>query len=199
MYTEVKSSHGIALVPLETSLLSKRRIFIEGEINSKQAFGFIKQLMVLIAEDSQKEIDILINSPGGEINSGLLMYDILQSCVTPVRMFCLGRAYSMAAVLFASGMNGRYMLSNSELMLHEPLLGEKVAGSSSTIHSISESLLETKSKLNRILVKHTGNTAEEIEKATSFDHYFSAKDSIAFGLCDEIVGLDKVFAGGFGT
>lgn len=186
MYTQVKSSNGITLVPLETRMLSSRRIFIEGEINHETACAFARQVMLLTQEDSRKPIDVWINSPGGEVNAGLMMYDIIQTCATPLRLVCMGRAYSMAAVLFASGNHGRRMLPNSELMLHEPLLGNRVAGNSSSMKSISDSLLQTKARLNRILAKHTGKTEEEIDEATRFDHYFQADESVAFGLCDEI-------------
>lgn len=98
----------------------------------------------------------------------------------------------MAAVLFASGNNGRYLLPHAELMLHEPLLGNRVGGNSSSIKSISESLLETKHKMNRILAKHTGKSEEEVEKACSFDHYFSPEESVKFGLADAIVNFDKI-------
>lgn len=192
MNVQVKSSNGITLVPMETKLMASRKIFIEGEITTDVACDFVKKVMLLNSEDKVKPIDVLINSPGGEINAGMLMYDVIQSSVAPIRMFCLGRAYSMGAVLFASGNNGRYILPHGEVMIHEPLLGNRVGGNSSSIKSISDSLLETKNKMNHILAKHTGKTETEIEQATSFDHYFSPEESIEFGLCDEIVGFDKV-------
>ncbi|MBQ1389209.1 MAG: ATP-dependent Clp protease proteolytic subunit [Clostridia bacterium] len=192
MYTQVKSSNGITLIPIETRLLAERKIFIEGEIDQAKACDFIKTVLLLCKEDSKKPIDVLINSPGGEISSGLLMYDCIQSCETPIRMFCMGNAYSMGALLFASGNHGRYMLPNSELMLHEPLLGNRVGGNASSIRSISDSLMETRTKMNRILAKHTGKTEKEIENATSYDHYYSPKESIEFGLADEIVSFSKL-------
>lgn len=140
----VKSANGINQVSGDTKLLSQRKVFIEGEINSESACEFIKKIMILNSENSEEFIDVLVNSPGGEINSGMLMYDCIQDSKAPIRLFCIGRAYSMGAVLFASGNHGRYMLPHSELMLHEPLLGNRVAGNSSSIKSISESLLETK-------------------------------------------------------
>ena len=188
----VKSSNGITQVSADSKLLSQRKVFIEGEIDDQAACCFIKKIMLLTAENPNKEIDVLINSPGGEINSGLAMYDVIQSCKTPIRVFCIGRAYSMAAVLFASGRNGRYMLPHSELMLHEPLLGNHVRGNSSSIKSISDSLISTKIKLNQILAKHTGKSEEEVEKASSFDHYFDPEESIEFGLCDEVVDFSKI-------
>ena len=192
MYTQVRSSNGITLVPLETRLLSGRRIFIEGEINQETACSFAQQVMLLVDEDNRAPIDVWINSPGGEINAGLMMYDIIQSCSTPIRMICMGRAYSMAAVLFASGRHGRFMMANSELMLHEPLLGNRVGGNSSSLKSISDTLIQTKDRLNRILAKHTGKTEEEIDEATRFDHYFQADESNDFGLCDKIATFDEL-------
>ena len=188
----VKSANAISQASADSKLLSQRKIFIEGEINEKTACDFIKKIMILNEEDSNKKIDVLINSFGGEINSGMLMYDIIQTSNVPIRMFCIGKAYSMAAVLFACGNHGRYMLPHGELMLHEPLIRDRVGGNSSSIQSISESLLEAKRKMNLILSRHTGKSEEEIEKATSFDHYFNPEESIRFGLCDKIIGFDEL-------
>lgn len=192
MNVQVKSSNGITLVPVDSWLMADRKVFIEGEIDADSACEFVKKIMYLNREDSNKPIYVLINSPGGEINSGMLMYDVIQSSKAPIRMFCIGRAYSMGAVLFASGNHGRYMLPHGELMIHEPLLGNRVGGNSSSIKSISDSLLETKRKMNQILAKHTGKTEEEVEQATSFDHYLTPEESIRFGLCDEIVDFEKI-------
>ena len=191
----VKSSNGITLVPVDSKLMANRKIFIEGEIDAEKACEFVKEVILLNAEDLQKPIDVLINSPGGEINSGMLMYDVIQASKAPIRMFCIGRAYSMGAVLFACGNHGRYILPHGELMIHEPLLGNRVGGNSSSIKSISDSLLETKRKMNQILAKHTGKSEEDVEKATGFDHYFSPEESVEFGLCDQIVGFDKIMEG----
>lgn len=190
MNVQVKSSAGITLVPVDTRLMANRKVFVEGEINQESACEFAKKIMLLTSEDKDKLIDVVINSPGGEINAGLLMYDVIQASKTPIRMFCIGRAYSMGAVLFASGTHGRYMLPHSELMLHEPLLGNRVGGNASSIRSISESLIETKRKINQILAKHTGQTEDAIESATKFDHYYSAEESVAFGLADKVVEFD---------
>ena len=195
MNIQVKSSSGISLIPMETSLLADRKIFIEGEITQETACDFVKKMMLLVREDSNAPIDVLISSPGGEISSGLLMYDMIQSSRTPVRMYCLGTAYSMGALLFASGNHGRYMLPHSELMLHEPLLGNRIGGSASSIRSVSDSLMETRCKMNQILAKHTGKTEEEIAEATRFDHYFSPEESISFGLADKIIDFDALMEG----
>lgn len=195
MQVPMKSSSGITLVPAESRLMEERKLFLEGEISAECACEFVKQVMLLNREDPEAPIDVLINSPGGEINAGLLIYDVIRSSKAPIRTFCIGRAYSMGAVLFASGNHGRYILPHGELMIHEPLLGGRVSGNSSSIKSISDSLLEAKRKLDRILATHTGKTEEEIAKATEFDHYFSAEESVEFGLCDEIIDFDKIMEG----
>ena len=97
----------------------------------------------------------------------------------------------MGAVLLACA-GKRYMLPNSELMLHQPMLGGRVSGNASSIKSISDSMLETKKKINSLLAKHTEKTEEEIDKATDFDHYFSPDEATAFNLCDEIIEFSKV-------
>lgn len=188
----VKSASGIMQVSGDSKLLSRRKVFIEGEIDNTTACEFVKKIMILTQEDPEKEIDVLINSPGGEINSGMLIYDVIQASRAPIRTFCIGKAYSMAALLFSSGNHGRYMLPHGELMLHEPLLGNLVGGNSSSIRSISESLLETRRRINQILAKHTGKSEKEIEKATEYDHFFSPEESVDFGLCDEIVDFSRI-------
>lgn len=192
MNVPVKSSSGITLVPIESRLMTDRRIFVEGEITPETACEFVKQIMFLNREDSETPINVLVNSPGGEINSGMLMYDVIQASRAPIRMFCIGRAYSMAAVLVACGSYGRYILPHGELMIHEPLLGSRVGGNSSSIKSISDTLMETRRKMNQLLAKHAGKTEEEVEEATSFDHYFTPEEAVAFGLCDRIIGFDLI-------
>lgn len=188
----VKSSNGITQVSADSKLLSQRKVFVEGEINAESACEFVKKIMLLNAEDSNKPIDVLINSPGGCINSGMLMYDVIQASKALIRTWCIGRAYSMGAILLCCSNHGRYILPHGEVMIHEPLLGNRVGGNSSSIKSISESLLETKRKMNQILAKHTGQSEQAVEEATSFDHYFDPEESLKFGLVDEIVDFGKL-------
>lgn len=188
----VKSSNGINQVSMESKLLMQRKVWLEGKLTLETACDFAKKIMILNGESKEKNIDLLICSPGGEVSAGMLLYDIVQTSKAPIRMFCVGSCYSMAAVLFASGKYGRYMLPNGELMLHEPSLENCVGGSSSSIKSISESLLETQNKVNGILAKHTGKSLEEVENASSYDHYFSPTESIEFGLADAVVDFAKM-------
>ena len=195
MKSILKSSHGFDLVPIESKLLSNRKIFIEGVINSERACEFLRQIMFLVYENAEKTIDILVNSQGGEINAGLLIYDTIQSCKTPIRIFCIGQAYSMAAIIVACGNHGRYILPHSKLLLHEPLIESQINGSNSSIQAVAKSLMKTKSKINSILSKHTGHSEEEIEKATLYNHFFNAEECVEFRLVDEIVNLDKIMEG----
>ena len=184
--TLIKNNNGVTQVPLQAKFLGKRCVSISGEINEESAVDFTDKILDLNLE-SNEPITVLINSNGGEINSGLLMYDAIVGSKAPIRMICRGKAYSMGAVLFACAKE-RYMLPNSELMLHQPMLGGKVSGNASSI----DSMLETKKKINKLLSKHTKKTEEEIDEATGFDHYFSPEESIEFNLCDEIIEFSKV-------
>lgn len=181
----IKSSSGITSVPVEAKHISERRLFITGNINAGSAVEFMKQMMYLNSE-GDAPISVFINTDGGEINSGMLMYDVIVGSKAPIRMYCTGMAYSMGAVLFSCA-GERYMLPNSEIMIHQPLLlGGQVSGNASSIKSVSDSLLETKKKMNRILALHTGRTEEEVDEQTAYDHFFTAEEAIAWGLCDGV-------------
>ena len=164
-----KSSNGISQVSVDAKLMSNRKVFIEGEINAETACEFVKKIMILNLQDPHSPIDLFINTPGGCINSGMLYYDVIQASKAPIRTFCIGRAYSMGAVLLACGNHGRYILPHGEVMI-----------------------LETKRKMNEILARHTGQTEETVEAATGYDHYFDSKESLEFGLVDEIVDFGKL-------
>lgn len=195
MYIQVKSSNGISLVPAETILFDERKIFLDEEISPDFSMEFIKKVMLLTARDSKKPIDVLINSPGGDVVSGLAIYDCIQASKTPIRLFCTGRAASMAAVILSCGNHGRYMLPHSEFMVHEPLLSNPVSGNASSFESIAEKLVATRRKMNEILAKHTGKTFEEMEKITSYDHYMTAEETVEYGFADKIVDFTAVMEG----
>lgn len=183
---EVESAHGVREVSLDTRHLMNRRIFIHGEINEESANDFLSQMLYL-EQESEDPITIYINSPGGSVNAGLVIYDCIQASNPEINLICAGTAASMAAIIFAGGQKGhRYILPHSKVMIHEPLLAGGVGGSATSIKNISDSILETREIVNKILAKHTGKTLKEINKATSFDNYMNAKEAIEFGLCDEI-------------
>lgn len=184
---EVESVHGTREVCLETRHLMNRTIFLAGEITSESADAFLSEYLFLEGE-SAEPITIYIHSNGGEVNAGLMIYDIIQSSSLEINMICIGMAASMAAIILAGGQPGRrYILPHSKVMIHEPLLTNGVGGSATSIKNISESILETRRIANGILAEHTGKSIEEIDEATSFDNYMSADKAIEFGLCDKIL------------
>lgn len=189
---EVESAHGTREIALTTHQFMKRIVFINGTIDMDMANAFISQLLYL-EEESGEPITIYINSPGGEVNAGLAIYDAIQGSELPINMVCTGLAASMAAILLAGGQKGRrYILKHSKVMIHEPLLSEGVGGSATSIKNISESILATRDVVNGILAEHTGKSIEDINKATGFDNYMNAEEAVKFGICDFITGKLKV-------
>lgn len=183
---ERESVNGIQEVSLYTNAFSNRKLFLFGPIDEKTVYSFTAQMLYLM-EDEQSPIDIYINSPGGEVNSGLAIYDLIQSCKAPINMYCIGMAASMGALIFAGGKKGhRFMLPHSKVMIHEPLIPNGVGGSASSIKSTADSILQARELLNGILAKHTGKTLEEINKATDHDNFMTANEAIEFGLCDKV-------------
>lgn len=184
---EVESAHGTREVTLTTRHLMNRIIFLNGSIDGQMANEFLSQFLYL-QQEGDKPVTIFINSPGGEVNAGLMIYDTIQGSNLPIDMVCTGRAASMAAVILAGGQKGhRHILKHSKVMIHEPLISNGVGGSATSIKNISESIMETREICNSILAKHTGKTLQEINEATSFDNYMNAEEAIAFGICDSIV------------
>lgn len=191
----LRSSSGIQTVSIDSKLMSGHRmLFITGDINADSAMDFFKQVIYLNLEDDKAPIYVFINSPGGEIDNGLLIYDTIVGSKAPIHTFCNGCAYSMGAVLFTCGRE-RYMLPHSKLMLHEPLLGGRIGGNASSIKSISESLLETKAMMNQLLAFHTGKTELEMDELTTYDHYFSAQEAVDMGLADGIKSFKEIMEG----
>jgi len=184
---EKESANGIQQVSLITDAFTNRRLFLFGEIDDNLVFSFTMQMLSMM-EDEQSEINIYINSPGGEVNAGLAIYDLIQSCKAPVNMYCIGMAASMGALIFAGGQKGRrFILPHSKVMIHEPLIPNGVGGSASSIKSTADSILQTRELLNGILAEHSGKSLEEINKATDHDNFMTAVEAIEFGLCDEVV------------
>ncbi|MBR1852646.1 MAG: ATP-dependent Clp protease proteolytic subunit [Lachnospiraceae bacterium] len=184
---EKKGYNSIKEVQIRSELLGNRKVFLTGNIDSDLADDFLQQMMFL-AQESKEPVDVYINSPGGEIDAGLLIYDVLQGIEIPVNLICTGTAASMAAIILAAGEKGRrFILPHSRTMIHEPLLRGGVGGSATSIRNLSESILETRDLVNNLLAKHTGKTLAEINEATSYDNHMNAEESVTFGLCDRIV------------
>ena len=158
-----------------------------GPVTEEMANDFVSEMMFLA--QTNEPIDIYINTPGGSVVSGLVIYDLIQALndKIEINIYCTGMASSMGAVILAGGQKGRrYIMPHSKVMTHEPLIQNGMGGSATSIKRTAESILETKAIIDEILVKHTGKTQEEIDEATSFDNFMTAEEAIEFGLCDEI-------------
>jgi len=187
---EEDSCNGAREVSLRTKHFTNGKLFLTGEVTEDMANNFVSELLYLV--ERGEPIDIYINSPGGSVNAGLVIYDVVQACFEKIEinMYCIGMAASMGAVILAGGQEGRrFILPHSKVMIHEPLIAGGMGGSATSIKKTADSILETKAITNGILARHTGKTMEEIDEATSFDNFMNAKEAVEFGLCDEIRNL----------
>lgn len=170
---------------LYSKLLASRIVFINGEINDSVASTVIAELLYLDSL-SNDDISIYINSPGGMVTAGFAIYDTMNFIKSDVSTIGMGLCASMAAFLLSSGQKGkRYLLPNAEVMIHQPLGGAQ--GQATEIKIASDHILETKTKLNKILAKNTGQKLTKIMKDTERDHYLDAKKAEEYGLVDHII------------
>lgn len=167
-------------------LLKERIIFLNGEVNDIMSSLIVAQLLFLESEDSEKDIWMYINSPGGVVTSGLAIYDTMQYIKPDVCTICMGQACSMGSLLLQAGAKGkRYSLPNSRIMIHQPSGGFQGQATDIEIHT--KEILEIKKRLNNIYVKHTGQKLSVIEKSMERDNFMTSKDAKEFGLIDKII------------
>lgn len=181
-----ETCEGTACIPLQDELFRRREIYCTGEIDSETANSMIVQLHFLALENSDEEITLYINSPGGEVSSGLAVYDAMQAVSCPVRTVCIGIAASMAAILFTAGQT-REILPHGRVLIHDPLIAGGVGGSALKINSVAKDLMQTRETVGRILAEHTGRSLEEVLEKTATDCYFSAPEAVAWGLADRVI------------
>lgn len=192
MNTAIYDANGIHEVSIDSLLNQKRIIYIEGEIDDAMAVKVSKKLSQLAQEDVYETVKIFINSGGGSIDAGMVIYDIIQSAPMPIKTYCLGKAYSMAAVLFSCGQHGRYLLPHSKVMIHEPLIPYGAGGKTSSVQTIAEDLKKTKEEMLDILSKHTGQTKCKLRRITLNDAYFKGEEAVNFGLADKVMGFAEM-------
>lgn len=170
---------------LYSRLLKDRIILLSGEIDDNMSNIIVAQLLYLDSLNND-DICLYINSPGGSITSGMAIYDTMNFIKSNVSTICIGMAASMAAFLLSSGHKGkRYILPNSEVMIHQPLGGAQ--GQATEIKIAAERILKLKEKLNKILSNNTGKDLETIEKDTERDHFLDAKEALDYGIIDKIL------------
>ncbi|MBM3153071.1 MAG: ATP-dependent Clp protease proteolytic subunit [Chloroflexi bacterium] len=182
------SGRGERAYDIYSLLLKERIIFIGTPIDSQVANVIVAQLLFLNREDPDKEIQMYVNSPGGEIYSGLAIYDTMQMISNPISTVAVGVAASFGTVLLTAGTKGRrYALPNSTIHLHQPLGGAQ--GQATDIEIQTRQIMRLRTLLNNILVKHTGQTLEVIKRDTDRDFYLEAPEAVKYGIVDQVLEI----------
>ncbi|SDQ41610.1 ATP-dependent Clp endopeptidase proteolytic subunit ClpP [Carnobacterium viridans] len=181
-----QSSRGERAYDIYSRLLKDRIIMLSGPVDDDLANAVIAQLLFLDAQDSEKDIYIYINSPGGSVTAGLAIFDTMNFIKADVQTIAMGMAASMGSFLLTAGTKGkRYALPNAEIMIHQPSGGSQ--GQATEIEIAARHILNTRERLNKILSDRTGQPIEVIQRDTDRDNYMSAEDAKAYGLIDEIM------------
>lgn len=181
-----KSGYGERAYDIFSRLLKERIIFIGGPIEDNVANLVIAQLLFLEAEDTKKDIQIYINSPGGVVTAGLAIYDTMQYLKPNVQTICVGQAASAAAILLAAGTKGkRFALPNSRIMIHQVMGGAE--GPAKDIEIQTKEITRVKDRINEILASHTGQPVEKIDRDTDRDFFMTPEAAIKYGLVDKII------------
>jgi ATP-dependent Clp protease protease subunit len=174
---------------IDEMLLENRVVFLVGEINHVSASNVIMRLLYLQSVKRDADINLYINSPGGVVDDTLAIYDIMRFLTCDIATYCIGRAESGGAVVFMAGKKGkRFILPNAKVMIHQPFGG--VYGQAADIEIQAEEILKTKDTLINIMSRCSGQTPERIREDSERDRFFDAKQSLAYGICDEILGED---------
>jgi len=185
-YVIEQTGHGERSYDIYSRLLKDRIIFLGEQIDEHIASLVIAQMLFLEAEDSEKDINMYINSPGGTVSAGMAIYDTMQYIRADVSTICIGMAASMGALLLSAGAKGkRYSLPNSEIMIHQPLGG--VQGQAEDIRIHAEHIIKTRERLNKILADRTGQPLDRIAIDTDRDNFMSAAEAVEYGLIDKVI------------
>lgn len=185
-----QSGRGERAYDIYSRLLKERIIFIGTPIDDNVANLVMAQLLFLAAEDPNKEISLYINSPGGIVSSGLAIYDTMQYVKPPVATICIGMAASMAALLLAAGAPGkRFALPHARIMIHQPEGGFQGQASDIEIHA--REVMKTRTILNELFARHTGQTVDKINKDTDRNYFMSADEAKDYGIIDDIMATSK--------
>ena len=188
-YVIEQTSRGERSYDIFSRLLSDRIVFLGEEVSDMSASLIIAQMLFLEAQDTEKDIQLYINSPGGSVSAGFAIYDTMQYIKCDVSTICIGLAASFGAFLLAGGTKGkRIALPNAEIMIHQPAIhGNGIQGQATDIKITSDHIQKSKERLNSILAGNTGKNIEEIALATERDNYMSAAEAMDFGLIDKII------------
>ena len=187
-YVVEQTSRGERSYDIFSRLLNDRIIMLSDQVNDATASLVVAQLLYLESQDTEKDISLYINSPGGSITSGMAIYDTMQYIKCDVSTICSGMAASMGAFLLAAGAKGkRFALPNSEIMIHQPLISGGLSGQCTDIKIQSDHLVRTRQKMNEMLAANTGKPLEQVQIDTERDNYMSAQEALEYGLIDKVI------------
>lgn len=187
-YVVEQTSRGERSYDIFSRLLNDRIIMLSDQVNDTTASLVVAQLLFLESQDTEKDIALYINSPGGSITSGMAIYDTMQYIKCDVSTICIGMAASMGAFLLAAGAKGkRFALPNSEIMIHQPLISGGLSGQCTDIKIHSDHLLRTRQKMNELLALNTGKPIEQVQADTERDNYMTAQEAMEYGLIDKVI------------
>ncbi len=185
-YVIEKSGREERAMDIFSRLLKDRIIFLGSQVNDAVANNIVAQMLFLQFDDPKADIHLYIKSPGGSVTAGMAMYDTMQYITCDVATYCLGQCASMGALLLTAGAAGkRNALPNSRIMIHQPLAGMEGTATDLEIHA--KEVIKMKRRLNEIMLKHTGQTLEQIEKDTDRDNFMSAEEARDYGLVDHVM------------
>ena len=187
-YVVEQTSRGERSYDIYSRLLNDRIIMLSDQINDATASVVVAQLLYLESQDSEKDISLYINSPGGSVTAGMAIYDTMNYIKCDVSTICIGMAASMGAFLLSSGAKGkRIALPNSEIMIHQPLIGGGLGGQQTDIMIHAKNLERTRDRLEEIMANNSGKTVEEMHNACERDNYMTAQEALEFGLIDKVI------------
>ncbi|GAB1612803.1 MULTISPECIES: ATP-dependent Clp endopeptidase proteolytic subunit ClpP [Mammaliicoccus] len=185
------TNRGERAYDIYSRLLKDRIIMLGSAIDDNVANSIVSQLLFLQAQDSEKDIYLYINSPGGSVTAGFAIYDTIQHIKPDVQTICIGMAASMGSFLLAAGAKGkRFALPNSEVMIHQPLGGAQ--GQATEIEIAARHILRTREKLNNILSERTGQPIDKIERDTDRDNFLTADEAKDYGLIDDVMHPEDI-------
>lgn len=181
-----ETAEGLNRLDIRDEMLVRRELELTTAVDAGSCATLIRSLLYLERLDPQAVVTLYINSPGGEVQSGLALYDVIQAVSCPVKTVCLGVAASMAALLFIAG-DDRQMLPHSRIMIHDPLIGGGVGGSALSVKARADDLMRIRDITARVISRHTGMSLERVFELTASDTYFDAEQAVEAGLADGIV------------
>ena len=181
-----ETAEGLNRLDIRDEMLDQRELELKTSVDAESCAAVIRGLLHLQRQDPTMPITLYINSPGGEVQSGLALYDVMQAVSCPIRTVCLGMAASMGALLFIAG-DEREILPHSRIMIHDPLIGAGAGGSALSVKARADDLMRIRDITAGVIARHSGMSIERVFELTASDTYFEAEEAVEAGLADRVI------------